>query len=314
MAAIVVAGAYAIGTQSVEELPRYVSAPKPSSDPAPVPEPLPQAVSRPAPPSANDVALPDAQTAAAPHVPRPAWLANAAPSGLAAGDPRPLVAVVLDDVGVDRKRARRAVALPGPVTIALMTYAQDLPNLAATARANGHELMVHMPMEPDADDDPGPNALLVDLPPAEFQRRLEWGLNRFDGFVGINNHMGSKLTRDRAAMDRVMAALKVRGLLFLDSRTTAETQAAAAARQAGLPEVSRDLFIDNDATPIGVRTALLRVEEVARKQGYVVAIGHPRDATLEALAEWLPDMRARGFALVPLTAVVRKVNGINDEG
>jgi polysaccharide deacetylase 2 family uncharacterized protein YibQ len=237
-----------------------------------------------------------------------AWLKNAVAA--AASDGRPMIAVVIDDVGLDRSRSRRAIALPAPVTIALMAYAEDGRDQAAHARRAGHELLVHLPMEPgNSNENPGPNALLSGLSEVEFARRLEWNLTQFAGYVGINNHMGSKLTSNASALAPVMAALKRRGLMFLDSRTTGKTQALAVARRFGVPSVERDVFLDHDTSPIAVRTALVRVEDLARRNGFAIAIGHPKDVTLDALEEWLPDVKARGFAVVPLTAVVRHTAG-----
>ncbi len=233
----------------------------------------------------------------------PAWLKNA----IAATPPedRPMIAVVIDDVGLDRPRSRRAMALPAPVTIALMAYAGEAPAQAATARRAGHELIVHLPMEPgEAGEDPGPNALLSGLTDTEFERRLDWNLSQFAGYVGINNHMGSKLTSDPAALAPVMAALKRRGLMYLDSRTTSDTKGLEVARAHGVPAVERDIFIDHDPSPIAVWTALVRAEELAQATGFAIVIGHPRDATLDALEEWLPDVKRRGFAVVPLTTIV----------
>ncbi len=235
-----------------------------------------------------------------------AWLENAVAA--AAPDGRPMIAVVIDDVGLDRRRSRRAMALPAPVTIALMAYADDARDQAAAARRGGHELLVHLPMEPgDEGENPGPNALLSDLPEGEFARRLEWNLTQFAGYVGVNNHMGSKLTSDPVALAPVMAALKQRGLMFLDSRTTSQTKGLAVAQRFGVPAVERNVFIDHDVSPIAVRTALVRAEDLARRNGFAIAIGHPKDVTLDALEEWLPEVQSRGFAVVPVTAIVRHI-------
>jgi polysaccharide deacetylase 2 family uncharacterized protein YibQ len=239
---------------------------------------------------------------------RQAWLKNAVATAIPVG--QPMIAVVIDDVGLDRRRSRRAMALPAPVTIALMAYAEDARQQAAAARKGGHELLVHLPMEPgSAGENPGPNALRSDLPKAEFARRLEWNLTQFAGYVGVNNHMGSKLTSNPAALAPVMVALKQRGLMFLDSRTTGETKGLEVARRHGVPAVERNVFIDHDVSPIAVRTALVRTEELAQRNGFAVAIGHPKDVTLDALEEWLPEVKARGFAVVPLTTIVRHVGG-----
>lgn len=239
---------------------------------------------------------------------QPAWLRNAVASALAPDDPRPKIAIVIDDLGVDRERGARAIALPGPLTLAWLPYAHDLPMQTGAARRAGHELLVHMPMDPRnrAITDPGPNALLVDMPVDELQRRLDWNLSRFEGYVGINNHMGSRFTADPAALAPVMETLKQRGLLFLDSRTSANSAALTVARGEGVPAVARDVFLDHEKSADAVHEALAEVESLARRHGHAVAIGHPRDATLDTLAEWLPGLEQRGFLLVPLSALVRE--------
>lgn len=219
-----------------------------------------------------------------------------------------MIAVVIDDMGLDRARSRRAAALPAPLTLAYLAYAEDLATQTANARTAGHELLMHVPMEPGGESaDPGPNAVLTGLTAAELDRRIDWNLSRFSNFVGVNNHMGSKATSDHAAMAAVMSALRDRGLLFLDSRTSGATVAYAEAKRHGIPALRRDVFLDHDPSPIAVRSALLEVEAVARRQGHAIAIGHPKDATIDALAEWLPDVRSRGFVLVPVSAVALRM-------
>ncbi len=235
--------------------------------------------------------------------PVPTWQRNAVQ--VAALDGRPMIAVVIDDMGVDRGRSTRMLRLPGPLTMAYMTYARDLPRQARAARRMGHELLLHVPMEPeDGGEDAGPNALVVAEGAAEIGRRLDWGLRRLSGYVGISNHMGSRFTADDRAMAVVMETLQRRGLLFLDSLTTTATVAIAQARRYGVPAVSRHVFLDNERTPEAVRRALAETEAEARRRGYAVAVGHPHDVTREALADWLPRLARRGFVLVPLSAVV----------
>ena len=117
----------------------------------------------------------------------------------------------------------------------------------ARARTAGHEILVHLPMEPQAADaDPGPNALLTGLPIAELDRRIAANLARLDGYVGINNHMGSRFTASAREMRRVMRALQARDLLFLDSLTTGKSTGHSLAREFGIPSVVRDIFLDNE--------------------------------------------------------------------
>jgi polysaccharide deacetylase 2 family uncharacterized protein YibQ len=194
------------------------------------------------------------------------------------------------------------------MTLAFMTYAEDLPRMTRQARLQGHELMVHFPMEPSdlKHNDPGHNALLLNLPREEIERRLAWGLARFEGYVGLNNHMGSRYTENAEALAPVMAALKQRGLLFLDSRTSSQTMAGQAARRAGVPLAARDVFLDHVPTSAFVREQLTELEAVAERRGYAIGIGHPHGYTLEVLRSWLPEARARGFEIVPLTAIVKR--------
>ncbi len=239
----------------------------------------------------------------------PAWLKNA----VASIDPgrRPMIAIVLDDVGVAPQDAELALTLPGAVTLSIMTYAPNAATLAKRARANGHEIMVHMPMEPvDHSVDPGPNALLVGLTEDEIRRRVVWGLTRFGGYVGINNHMGSRFTQYAPGMQIVMQELQSRGLLFLDSRTISSTVGDATAAGAGVTHISRDVFLDNTMSVAAVLKQLQDAESVAQSQGYVVAIGHPHPTTIAALRRWIPQARESGFVLVPLSAIVKKREGV----
>jgi polysaccharide deacetylase 2 family uncharacterized protein YibQ len=234
----------------------------------------------------------------------PLWLKNALP--FATRSSGPMIAIVIDDMGLDRKRSTRVVRLPGPLTLAWLPYANDLPHQTKAARAAGHELMVHIPMEPQSGDiDPGPDAMKVGVGNAELLRRLDHGLKAFDGYIGVNNHMGSRFTEDPAGMKVILGELQRRGLMFLDSRTTSHSVASSIARGMHLPMLGRDVFLDNDMSPAAVRASLARVETVARRQGYAIAIGHPHDATVDALVGWLPTVAAKGFTLVPVSAILK---------
>jgi polysaccharide deacetylase 2 family uncharacterized protein YibQ len=219
---------------------------------------------------------------------------------------RPMVAIVIDDMGIDKIDAARVIALPGPLTIAFMSYASDLPAQAQAARSAGDEIWMHIPMEPmDGEIDAGPNALKVGLPPDEIRRRLDWALARLPGIVGVNNHMGSRFTQDPAGMAVVMGELRGRGLAFLDSRTIATTVAASVAGQMGVPHIDRDVFMDNDESVEAVLRQLDELVRVAQRKGFALAIGHPHPTTIEALQQWLPTLKARGLVLVPASALVR---------
>lgn len=267
----------------------------------PAPESAPKAETEPEPVQTTMVAEPAIRLPEA-----PAWRQYAVAAPTTAD--RPMIAVVIDDMGIDRRRSDRVVALEGPLTLSYLTYARELRAQALEARIRGHELMLHVPMEPSNQAiDPGPNVLLTDLPHTDLRTRLDWALGRFEGFVGINNHMGSKFTADPTGMTVVMEALRDRGLLFLDSRTTGATQGAVTALRAGVPFVERNVFLDNVNDVAAVNDRLADLEDVAARHGFAVGIGHPRDATIEALSEWVWGMSERGFVLVPLTTIVERL-------
>ena len=119
--------------------------------------------------------------------------------------------------------------------------------------------------------------------------------------------MGSRLTRDSRAMALVMARLKAHGQLFVDTRTSIRSVAGAAAHEADVPNADRNIFLDHVDGPEAIRRQLELVERVARRQRFAVAIGHPRDATLDALAAWISDAAARGVVFVPISAIDRGV-------
>lgn len=289
--------------------PETVEAAKPEAEPKSEAAPEPKvetAAVEPAAPTPEPAVPQTSKNEGQAQVTPPLWLRNAtAPK---ANQGQPMIAVVIDDIGPNLRNARRSITLPAPLTLAFLPYANHLEDLTTKARQAGHELIVHMPMEPEeSSQNPGENALRIELGPEELQRRIIWNLERFSGYVGVNNHMGSKFTKSGPGMRLVMAELSKRGLLFLDSRTNAKSQAEQAAAVFRVPFAQRDIFIDNDyKNPAAIRAQLAKLEERARSKGYAVGIGHPHDGTLEALAVWLPEARKRGFAVVPISEIVKQ--------
>ncbi|GAB2178942.1 divergent polysaccharide deacetylase family protein [Dongia sp. agr-C8] len=302
--------------------PAYVERTEPAPAEEGIPEPTPPAVvdNRPVPQAVEPQAMeplpapaPNLEPTPLPAEPspaaEPAWLKNA----VASVDPgnRPMIAIVLDDVGATPGDVPGALGLPGQVTLSIMTYAANAAKIAAEAHRAGHEIMVHVPMEPiNRDADPGPNALLVNLDAAEIAKRLDWGLAQFPGYVGINNHMGSKFTQNAPGMRVVLEQLKARGLLFLDSRTIANSVGDALAAELGVTHLQRDVFLDDVIDEADIMKELARTEAIARKHGVAIAIGHPHRDTVEALRQWIPEAEAKGFVLVPISAVAKKRNGV----
>lgn len=218
---------------------------------------------------------------------------------------QPVITIVIDDVGVDRKRSARAIELPAQITLAFLPYAPHVQKQVDRAIIKGHEIMVHMPMQPTRSTaNPGPDFLGADQTEDELKERLAKNLSAFTGYVGINNHMGSSFTRDSAGMHTVMRDLKNRNLFFLDSKTAPDSVAEDAARKAGVPTTHRDVFLDHFEDRARVEKALAQVERIASHGGSAVAIGHPKDVTLEALEKWIPTLEKKGFRLISMQDMI----------
>lgn len=307
VAALAAAGGFLLARHLTDE-PVKQTAAVPSRPPA-------KPAAKPADRQAPKATKPSPQQAAVPRPPappgdgrQPAWLRHAVAAPPASAG-RPMIAIVIDDMGLDRPRSMRTLELPAPLTLAYLPYGKDLESQTALARFKGHELMVHLPMEPSGSADPGPEALLTGLGEAELRRRIAANLAHFDAYVGVNNHMGSKFTAWRPGMEIVIDEMKKRGLLFLDSRTSAHSVAAELANAAGVPNAARQVFLDDVLSSDNVWQQLGETETIARRNGYAIAIGHPHDNTLAALEKWLPALKEKGLALVPLTTIVRQRNG-----
>jgi hypothetical protein len=261
--------------------------------PAPVPVPAPVLAARPAP-----------RLALKPRPEPPALTTALAITPVLPPEPQhrpqggPELAIVIDDLGPAPALSRRAIGLPVPVTLAFLPYADDLPALTAAARDRGHEIYLHLPMEPLGSPDPGPNAILVGLAPDELDRRLQWAFDRLPLATGVNNHMGSRATSDPETMLKVLQEVRRRGLDFVDSRTSPMSVGDGLAAQLGIPHAGRDVFLDNNPASGAILLQLGLAERQARRQGHALAIGHPYPTTLAVLESWLPEAQARGLRIV----------------
>ena len=233
-----------------------------------------------------------------PELPAPAPITDAA---------APAIGIIIDDLGHSLSRGRRLIALPEPVTLAILPHTQAAQALASEAAIAGKTVILHQPMENGAALAIGPGGLYVDMDRAELQQTLQANLNSFVPIQGLNNHMGSRLTSDRQAMDWVMQVLDERGLFFIDSRTSAATQAAFAAEAAGIRHLSRDVFLDNERTFEAIDAAFRQAAVLARKRGTALVIGHPYPQTLDYLEQRLPDLqREEGIQVVSVEALLAR--------
>lgn len=232
----------------------------------------------------------------------PAWKRFAVP--VRPHDGRPVLALMIDDMGVNRAQTARAMALPGPLTLSWLPYARELGQQVAEGAARGHETMLHMPMEPMGHLDPGPNALRTTLTAEQNLLYLRAALAEMPTAVGLNQHEGSVASLSVPLMDLVMGQLAPREMLFVDSLTVVGSVAIHRARAAGLPSLPRDVFIDNSGEAGQIAHWINQAELIARHYGLCVAIAHPRQHTMDALEVALPEMIKRGVVLWPMSAAV----------
>lgn len=223
-----------------------------------------------------------------------AGVAQAAPTNEA------YMSIIIDDLGQSSERDHRTLALPGPVTMAIMPDTPHATDFARQAHKAGKTVILHMPMDPAT----GPYAWHPGLPLPELASRLDAALAKVPYAAGINNHMGSRMTAQRDPMTWLMGELQRRHLFFVDSRTSAATVAAAQAQAVGLAHVSRDVFLDDERSVEAIDRQLRQGVELARRQGSAVLIGHPYPQTLQVLERELPRLKAEGIVLIGLTQMI----------
>lgn len=219
----------------------------------------------------------------------------------------PRVAIVIDDLGDSLDIARTILALEPAVTIAVIPFRSASAAVAAAAVLAGREVILHLPLEPGrrAAMAGGSGFLRTAMEASHLEDQLERDLHAVPYIIGVNGHMGSRFTSDPVAMRALLAALRARGLFFLDSKTSPESVAAEVATDLQVPFAERDIFLDHDPEPAAVARELAQTASVAREVGQAIAIGHPHASTLAALAAWLPEATRQGIEVVPLSTLVR---------
>jgi hypothetical protein len=218
----------------------------------------------------------------------------------------PRVAIIIDDLGYDRKMAEKFLELDVAFTFSILPFSPFQKQIARRAQEKGLEVMLHLPMEPMEYPavNSGPGTLLTNMPPDQLISQLEKNLDTLPGIKGVNNHMGSKLTAESNQLYQIFSILKKRGLFFVDSRTTAKTLCKPSARMFKVPFAQRDVFIDHHQQPEFIRKQIKELIEIARRQGQAVGIAHPHSATYTVLKEMLPELK-QNVQVVPASEIVR---------
>lgn len=205
----------------------------------------------------------------------------------------PKVVIIIDDIGYDRRIAMALAELDDNITFSILPFAPFGRTISKRLHAKGAQLMLHLPMEPFEypEVNPGPGAILSSMSPDTLMAQLEKSINDIPHVVGVNNHMGSKITTNADQMNQIFTVLKKKNLFFIDSRTAPRSQCRAAARLFQLQFAQRDIFLDNFQNTEYITSQLKKLQAMAKKHGYAIGIGHPYRATLNTLTKELPKLK-----------------------
>lgn len=208
---------------------------------------------------------------------------------------KPTLSLVIDDLGYSYEQAKKVLSLPGNHTFAIIPDTTYCKKIAQYAHEQGHEIMLHMPMQASTDLIIEASALNDQMTEQEITNGVLTMMQEVPYIKGINNHMGSRLTEIDYIMRPVMETIRKYGqsLYFLDSRTTALSTAYQQAKVAGVPSLERDVFLDVDRTnPDSINFQIERWLKLARENGHAVAIAHPYQNTIDILQQKLPQISA----------------------
>ena len=217
------------------------------------------------------------------------------------------IAIVIGGLGIGQSVTSDAISkLPPDVSLAFAPYGNDLERQVQSARSAGHEVLLHLPMEPFdyPDNDPGPQTLLSSLTPTQNIDRLQWLMSRFTGYVGVMNFMGARLTSNDAAITPILREVGSRGLAYLDDGSSQRSLAVSLAGGAGMPASRGDLVLDTVQRSSDIDASLAKLESIARERGIAVGTGSALPITLDRIARWSKTLEARGIALVPVSSTI----------
>ncbi len=216
------------------------------------------------------------------------------------------VAVIIDDVGY-KKMDHQVLALPSTVTISVLPFTPQSKNIAEKAHLQGHEVMLHLPMQSLQGNKLGKGGLNNQMTQAELTHILEQAIADFPYAKGLNNHMGSLLTQLPTPMHWTMATLQKHRLFFIDSSTTKYTVARSIAEQYQVPHSKRHVFLDNNLDPDSLERQFKHLLWLAKKRKTTVAIAHPHKETLQFLVANLDRLEQAGIELVPASALFKTI-------
>jgi len=221
----------------------------------------------------------------------------------------PVIAIVVGGLGVGAAKTTDAIMkLPAAVTLAFTPYGSDPGKLAERARAQRHEILLQIPMEPFdyPDNDPGPQTLLTTLGAEQNLDRMYWHLSRFQGYAGIANFMGARFVTADAVMQPIVREAAKRGLGYLDDGSAPRSVAPALAASQAMPFARADFTIDAVPTSTEIDRTLAKLESLARERGTAVGVASALPISIERIGVWIKTLESRGIMLVPLTTAMLK--------
>ena len=219
----------------------------------------------------------------------------------------PGIALIIDDLGNQSHLGMRAIMLPGPVACAFLPYGPFTNALARQAHGYHKEVMLHLPMQAVDHENKRveKGTLTLEMTEQQFMEATAHELAAVPYVTGLNNHKGSLMTRHPGNMAWLMQAINKHGeLFFVDSRTTTETVARQLAVEYGVPNSSRNVFLDNNPSPEAVRAQFRKLVAIAKRDGSALGIGHPLTGTLDVLAEELKNLQQHGVQLLPVSRLI----------
>lgn len=217
------------------------------------------------------------------------------------------VAIIIDDMGSSVREADELMAIKLPLTFSIIPGLAHVKGVAEAAHVRGYQLMIHIPMEPRGYPQQRMEryGLLLSQSDEEIRKRLDGFLREVPYAKGANNHMGSRFTEDRGKMGTVLGYLKGKGLFFIDSKTTPLSVGNTLAREMGIENAGRNVFLDNVQDVEAIREQLEQLAEMARRKGGAIGICHPHKATIQALTAAMPELRKSGITFVYAADLVR---------
>ena len=226
-----------------------------------------------------------------------------------AGNGKLRIAIVVTGLGLSAKATEAALAgLPSAVTVGVLPYASDEPHWLAAARTAGHEVLLQVQMEPFdfPDSDPGPHTLRGGSATSANAERLNWALTRFTGYAGVTNLLGDRLLSDSEALSPILTTLSRRGLYFYDAGNASQSVAPQVAGSLAAPFAQGQANIDTIQTALEIDRRLSDLEASAREHGSAVGTAFLYPVSVDRIAQWAKGLQARGFVLVPVSAIVNQ--------